>query len=294
MKQWQNIIRQVMTYGVDTDDRTGIGTRSVFGTMARWNLQEGFPAVTTKKLAWRAMVGELLWFMEGSTSVERLRDITYGPGASNKTIWDDNYNNQAINLGYSHGHLGPVYGAQWRGISSDVHGERVDQFYEVVEAIKTANKSMGRRLIVNSWNPRELPDMALPPCHYSFQFEVQDGKLSLLWIQRSVDVFLGLPFNIASYALLTHLVAEMCNLEVGDLIFQGGNTHIYLNHFDQCKEVLNRVPYQSPTLSMSLPEFFGEWTTERQLKWLENGALVDDFNLVDYNSYGALKAPMAV
>lgn len=290
MKQWQDLIRQVMTYGADSGDRTGVGTRSVFGTMARWNLKEGFPATTTKSLAFKACIGELLWFLEGSTNVERLRERTHGKGVQKPTIWDLNYENQGKALGYEDGELGPVYGKQWRDFGG------VDQLVNTIDNIKNLPKNLapGRRLIVSAWNPAEIPQMALPPCHVLYQFEVMNGKLSLLWYQRSVDLFLGLPFDIASYATLLHLVARMTGYEVGDLVFQGGNTHVYFNHFDQVNTVLSRDPHKAPTLEITgLPENFSSLPTYGQLGTI-HGLSPENFKLIDYTNDGVIKAPMAV
>ncbi|EPJ2511915.1 thymidylate synthase, partial [Salmonella enterica subsp. enterica serovar Bareilly] len=234
MKQYQYLINDILENGYETDDRTGTGTIALFGTKLRWDLSKGFPAVTTKKLAWKACIAELLWFMSGSTNVNDLRIRTHGSLIEGKTIWDDNYENQAKDLGYHSGELGPIYGKQWRDFGG------VDQLVKTIDRIKALPND--RRQIVSAWNPAEINQMALPPCHMFYQFNVRNGHLDLQWYQRSVDVFLGLPFNIASYAALTHIVAKMCNLIPGDLVFSGGNTHIYSNHVEQCKEVLRREP----------------------------------------------------
>lgn len=288
MKQWKNIINTVIEHGVDIDDRTGTGTRSFFGVQQRWNMGDGFPAVTTKKLAFRSAIGELLWFIEGSTNVNRLREITYGKDSDKMTVWDDNYNNQAKALGYTDGELGPVYGAQWRGTDGGV-----DQLFNAIEAIKNNSSAPSRRIIVDSWNPSKVDKMGLPPCHYSFQFDVCNGKLSLLWIQRSVDVFLGLPFNIASYATLLHIVSIMCDLEPGELVLQGGNTHIYSNHMEQCKEILRREEFSSPKLKINLADEFKNWSTKKQLDYICHMS-PDDFELIGYKSHDKLKGKMAI
>lgn len=276
MKQYLELMKSVMVFGNEKDDRTNVGTLSKFGTMMRFDLSKGFPAVTTKRLAWRAVVGELLWFLRGSTNVEVLREITYGKGSTKRTIWDDNFENQGKALGYEDGYLGPVYGKQWRNFGG------VDQVSKLIHDLKNIPDS--RRHIVCAWNPTELDKMALPPCHVLYQLDVYDGKLSLMWYQRSVDIFLGLPFNIASYALLTHILADICGLEVGELIFMGGDTHIYSNHVEQCKEQMNRVPRKLPTLQMPKISDLSELYT----------LSVDDFKLIDYNPCATIKAPMAV
>ncbi|WJZ28133.1 thymidylate synthase [Serratia phage 92A1] len=288
MKQYQELINEVFEQGYHTDDRTGTGTIALFGTQKRWNLQDGFPAVTTKKLAFKSLVAELLWFMMGETNVEVLRTLTHGAGSDKKTIWDDNYNNQGKALGYTGGELGPVYGFQWRNFGFTGERAGVDQLKEVIDGIK--NDPYGRRHIVSAWNPNDLKYMSLPPCHMFFQFNVRDGHLDLQWYQRSVDVFLGLPFNIASYALLLHIVANMCSLKVGDLVFTGGNTHIYMNHVEQCHEVLRREPYKLPQIS--IPNLCG-LTTEDQLEAIKK-LKVSDFKLIDYMSHPTIKGKMAV
>lgn len=288
MKQYQDLIRTVLNDGYYTDDRTGVGTTAIFGTQLRWDLQKGFPAVTTKKLAWNALVGEILWFMCGETNVEVLRKITHGENSPKKTIWDANYENQGKALGYEDGELGPVYGFQWRNFGYTGEKAGVDQLRDVINGIK--EDPYGRRHIVSAWNPVDLKHMALPPCHMFYQFNVRDGHLDLQWYQRSVDVFLGLPFNIASYALLLHIVANMCSLKVGHLVFTGGNTHIYMNHLDQCKEVLAREPYESPRVS--IPNFSG-YSTNAQLAMLRI-LRPSDFKLEGYKSHPTIKAEMAV
>lgn len=286
MKQYQNLIKDILENGYETDDRTGTGTIALFGTKLRWDLSEGFPAVTTKKLAWNACISELLWFLSGSTNVNDLRQRTHGSLIAGKTIWDENYENQAKDLGYHSGELGPVYGKQWR----DFNG--VDQVVEIIDRIKKLPND--RRQIVSAWNPAELKQMALPPCHMFYQFNVRDGYLDLQWYQRSVDVFLGLPFNIASYAALLHIVAEMCELTPGDLVFSGGNTHIYSNHIEQSKEILNRTPMDLCELSINWPNGFSQWDTEMQMYWVTEHMTAQDFVLRNYQSHGVLKGKMAV
>lgn len=286
MKQYQDLIKDIFENGYETDDRTGTGTIALFGTKLRWDLTKGFPAVTTKKLAWKACIAELIWFLSGSTNVNDLRLIQHDSLIQGKTVWDENYENQAKDLGYHSGELGPIYGKQWRDFGG------VDQIVEVVDRIKKLPND--RRQIVSAWNPTELKQMALPPCHMFYQFNVRNGYLDLQWYQRSVDVFLGLPFNIASYAALVHIVAKMCNLIPGDLIFSGGNTHIYMNHVEQCKEILRREPMDLCELQLKFPDEFEEWDTESQVFWLSQFAKPHNFVLNNYVSHPPIKGKMAV
>lgn len=286
MKQYQDLIKDIFENGYETDDRTGTGTIALFGTKLRWDLTKGFPAVTTKKLAWKACIAELIWFLSGSTNVNDLRLIQHDSLIQGKTVWDENYENQAKDLGYHSGELGPIYGKQWRDFGG------VDQIVEVIDRIKKLPND--RRQIVSAWNPAELKYMALPPCHMFYQFNVRNGYLDLQWYQRSVDVFLGLPFNIASYAALVHIVAKMCNLIPGDLIFSGGNTHIYMNHVEQCKEILRREPMDLCELQLKFPDEFDEWDTESQVFWLSQFAKPHNFVLNNYVSHPPIKGKMAV
>ncbi|BCT70063.1 thymidylate synthase [Escherichia phage NiC89] len=286
MKQYQDLIKDIFENGYETDDRTGTGTIALFGTKLRWDLTKGFPAVTTKKLAWNACIAELIWFLSGSTNVNDLRLIQHDSLIQGKTVWDENYENQAKDLGYHSGELGPIYGKQWRDFGG------VDQIIEVIDRIKKLPND--RRQIVSAWNPAELKYMALPPCHMFYQFNVRNGYLDLQWYQRSVDVFLGLPFNIASYATLVHIVAKMCNLIPGDLIFSGGNTHIYMNHVEQCKEILCREPMDLCELQLKFPDEFDEWDTESQVFWLSQFAKPHNFVLNNYVSHPPIKGKMAV
>lgn len=286
MKQYQFLIKDILENGYETDDRTGTGTIALFGTKLRWDLTKGFPAVTTKKLAWKACIAELIWFLSGSTNVNDLRLIQHDSLIQGKTVWDENYEKQAKDLGYHSGELGPIYGKQWRDFGG------VDQIIEVVDRIKKLPND--RRQIVSAWNPAELKYMALPPCHMFYQFNVRNGYLDLQWYQRSVDVFLGLPFNIASYAALVHIVAKMCNLIPGDLIFSGGNTHIYMNHVEQCKEILRREPMDLCELQLKFPDEFDEWGTESQVFWLSQFAKPHNFVLNNYVSHPPIKGKMAV
>ena len=265
MKQYLDALQYIMDNGEVVDDRTGTGTKTVFGYQMRFNLQDGFPAVTTKKLAWNAMVSELLWFLEGSTDERRLAEILYGTTWNNvvgkSTIWTANADNQGKKLGYSSGddykYLGPVYGSQWRSWQ----GENlvIDQIKSIIHQIK--NDSDSRRIILSAWNPAEVDIMVLPPCHVLAQFRVINGKLSCQLYQRSADMFLGVPFNIASYALLTHMLALECNLDVGDFIWTGGDCHIYTNHVEQVKEQLSRRPVRLPNLELT-GKFKGIFKTE--------------------------------
>lgn len=296
MRQYLDLLKQVKDQGVDRPDRTGTGTRSIFGTQMRFDLSKGFPAITTKKLAWKAVVSELIWFIEGSGDERRLREILHGDRNSEKgTIWTAN-----AEAGYwKHkakfdGDLGRIYGVQWRdwstfnqvlGASRDgqdiyVKGQPVDQLLNLIEGLK--NDPYGRRHIITAWNPGELDQMGLPPCHYVAQFYVANGKLSCQMNQRSGDSFLGIPFNIASYALFTHMIAQVCGYSVGDFIHVIGDTHLYHNHFDAVDEQLTREPLALPTLWLN-PEVndITKFT-------------MDDIKLDGYQSQGPIKAPMAV
>lgn len=274
MKNYINLINEILLTGEQTDDRTGVGTTSIFGTHLEFDLRKGFPAVTTKKLFWEGVVAELLWFLEGSTNVFRLSEIQH-KDRTKPNIWTGNYNKQAKDLGYSGGDLGPVYGQQFH------HENQLNNF---IEGLKT-NPS-GRRHIISLWNPSEIDDMALPPCHgLTIQgFINSNNELSMQWYQRSVDTFLGLPYNIASYALFTHIVAKLVGCTVGKLIFVGGDTHIYSNHANQCGQLISREPMTPPTLQ--LPEF------DSLEECLNYG--VEDFKLVGYKHHESIRAPMAV
>jgi len=269
-------LKQIMENGVDRDDRTGTGTRALFGLQMRFNMADGFPAITTKKLAFKAVKSELLWFLEGSTDDNRLKELN----GSEKTIWTANAEADYWKPKAAFpGDLGRVYAAQWRKWRKP-DGTEVDQIADVIEQIKKDPNS--RRLIVTAWNPGELDQMALPPCHMFFQFFVAEGKLSLLMHQRSCDMFLGVPFNIASYSLLLHMVAQATGLKAHEFIHSLGDAHIYKNHFDAVNEQLFRSPLPSPTLSLN-PEITAI-----------DGFSMDDIELVGYESHPAIKAPMAV
>ena len=264
MQQYLDLLREVLEHGAEKSDRTGTGTRSVFGRQLRFDLRQGFPLVTTKKLHLRSIVHELLWFLNGDTNIAYLNANKVG-------IWnewaDDN------------GDLGPVYGKQWRRWTGE-NGLEIDQMRWVVEEIKRNPDS--RRLIVSAWNVADLPKMALLPCHALFQFYVADGRLSCQLYQRSADIFLGVPFNIASYALLTHMVAQVCGLQVGDFVHSFGDAHVYSNHFGQAREQLGRSPLALPTLVLdpSVTDLFA--------------FRAEHIRIDNYHPHAAIKAPVAV
>ncbi|QGT78125.1 thymidylate synthase [Guyparkeria halophila] len=264
MKAYLDLMQRVLDNGVDRDDRTGTGTRSVFGHQMRFDLSAGFPALTTKKLHLRSIIHELLWFISGDTNVRYLQD-------NGVRIWNE--------WADENGDLGPVYGAQWRSWP-DRDGGTIDQLGQVIEQIKSNPDS--RRLIVTAWNPADVPEMALPPCHLLFQFYVANGRLSCQLYQRSADIFLGVPFNIASYALLTMMVAQVCDLEPGEFVHTLGDAHLYHNHLDQVREQLTREPRSLPTMRINparhtIDEF-----------------VFEDFELVDYDPHPHIKAKVAV
>ncbi|MEO0317147.1 MAG: hypothetical protein RL404_824 [Pseudomonadota bacterium] len=264
MRQYQDFMRHVFEHGTEKTDRTGTGTRSVFGYQMRFNLQDGFPMVTTKKLHLKSIIHELIWFLAGSTNIGYLKD-------NGVTIWDEWADEQ--------GNLGPIYGYQWRSWPAP-NGEHVDQIAQLIAQIRSNPDS--RRLIVSAWNVSDIPRMKLPPCHAFFQFYVADGKLSCQLYQRSADIFLGVPFNIASYALLTHMVAAQTGLDVGDFVWTGGDCHIYANHVEQVKEQLSRDPLPLPRLVLKRkPDSIFEYN-------------YDDIEVVGYQSHAAIKAPVAV
>lgn len=282
MKEYHDLLEDILKNGESRDDRTGVGTLSVFGRQLRFNLGSGFPAITTKKLAWKACVGELLWFLEGSRDERRLAEITHGTSEGKVTIWTPNalapYWKPKAKF---EGDLGKVYGVQWRRWEAPRWGMPVDQIAKLIESLK--NDPYGRRHIVSAWNVGELDEMALPPCHVMSQYYVsKDKKLSCHMYQRSVDVFLGLPFNIASYALLTHMIAQVCGLGVGELIISTGDTHIYNDHIEQVNEQLRREAYIPPTLWLN-PE----------IKDI-NKFTMEDIKLNNYQSHDTIKAKMAV
>ena len=264
MRPYLDLLRHVLEHGDEKSDRTGTGTRSVFGWQMRFDLNEGFPLVTTKKLHTRSIIHELLWFLQGETNIAYLKD-------NKVSIWDE--------WADESGELGPVYGKQWRSWEG-ADGQAIDQIRWVVDEIRRNPDS--RRLIVSAWNVADLPKMALMPCHSLFQFYVVDGKLSCQLYQRSGDIFLGVPFNIASYALLTHMVAQVCDLGVGDFVHTLGDAHLYSNHFDQAREQLARTPGALPKLRLN-PEV-------RDILGFRYG----DIEILDYHPQAAIKAPVAV
>ena len=264
MKQYLDLLRHVLEHGTEKADRTGTGTRSVFGWQMRFDLREGFPLVTTKKLHLRSIIHELLWFLQGETNIAYLKD-------NKVSIWDE--------WADERGELGPVYGKQWRSWEG-ADGQTHDQIAWLIDEIRRNPDS--RRLIVSAWNVAELPKMALMPCHSLFQFYVADGKLSCQLYQRSGDIFLGVPFNIASYALLTHMVAQVCGLQVGDFVHTLGDAHLYSNHFEQAREQLTRTPRALPTLKLNseVSDIFG--------------FRFEDIAIDGYDPLPTIKAPVAV
>jgi thymidylate synthase len=288
--EYLNALKHILANGDNRPDRTGVGTKSIFGLQMRFDLTQGFPAITTKKLAWKACKSELLWFIEGSGDENRLKEILYGERYTDKkTIWSDNAQADywvKKRLQRHPGDLGRVYGVQWRRWRkpliriNKVVLQNHDQLIELINGIK--DDPYSRRHIISAWNPGELDLMALPPCHMMAQFYVNNGKLSCQMYQRSADMFLGVPFNIASYALFTHMIAQVCNLEVGDLIITIGDAHIYNNHVDQVNEQLKRKPLPLPTLQLNSEVGV---ITEFEM---------EDIELVGYESHEAIKAPMAV
>lgn len=264
MKQYLDLMKKVLEEGTPKDDRTGTGTLSIFGHQMRFNLQEGFPLVSTKKCHLRSIIHELLWFLKGETNIAYLRE-------NNVTIWDE--------WADENGDLGPVYGKQWRSWTAP-DGRHIDQLATVLQQLK--NDPDSRRIIVSAWNVGELDQMALAPCHAFFQFYVADGKLSCQLYQRSCDIFLGLPFNIASYALLVHMLAQQCDLAVGDFVWTGGDTHLYLNHLEQTRLQLTREPRPLPQLVIKRkPESLFDYRFE-------------DFEITGYDPHPAIKAPVAI
>ncbi|AVQ88174.1 MULTISPECIES: thymidylate synthase [Plesiomonas] len=264
MQQYQDLMRKILAEGASKDDRTGTGTRSIFGHQMRFDLSKGFPLVTTKRCHLRSIIHELLWFLKGDTNIGYLHD-------HNVSIWDE--------WADENGDLGPVYGKQWRAWGA-ADGRTIDQLSTVVQQLKQDPDS--RRIIVSAWNVGELDQMALMPCHALFQFYVANGKLSCQLYQRSCDVFLGLPFNIASYALLTHMLAQQCDLDVGDFVWTGGDTHLYMNHMEQTELLLSREPRALPQLVIKRkPASIFDYQFE-------------DFEIVGYDPHPAIKAPVAV
>ncbi|MCG7385083.1 thymidylate synthase [Paenibacillus sp. ACRRY] len=263
MRNYLELLQDILDNGKAKGDRTGTGTLSVFGRQLRWDLSEGFPLITTKRIHLKSVIHELLWFISGSTNTQYLKD-------NGVTIWDE--------WSDENGDLGPVYGFQWRYWPT--HWGSVDQLQDIISNIR--NNPDSRRHLVIAWNPSDLARMALPPCHYAFQFYVNGGKLSCMLNMRSVDSFLGLGFNIASYALLTHMIAQQCDLEVGEFIWSGGDVHIYNDHIDQVREQLTREPYPLPQLHIKRkPESIDDYVYE-------------DFEFIGYKHHPAIKAPVSV
>lgn len=261
MKQYLDLLQNILDNGVDKMDRTGTGTRSIFGQHMRFDLSKGFPLVTTKKVYLKGIIYELLWFLKGETNIRYLQE-------HNVHIWDE--------WADENGNLGPVYGSQWR----NWNGVGIDQIKYVIETLK--NNPNDRRMIVSAWNPEQLSNMALPPCHMIFQFYVANNKLSCMLYQRSCDMFLGVPFNIASYALLTQMIAHVCGLGLGEFIHTLGDTHIYLNHFEQVKEQLSREPRPLPTMLI-----------KRKVDSIDDFQY-EDFELINYDPWPAIKAEVSV
>ena len=261
MKQYLELLQDILDNGVDKMDRTGVGTRSVFGRQMRFDLSKGFPLVTTKKVHLKSIIHELLWFIKGDTNIKYLQD-------NGVRIWNE--------WADENGDLGPVYGSQWR----NWNGDGVDQLADVIERLK--KNPNDRRMIVSAWNVSKISQMKLPPCHMMFQFYVANGKLSCMLYQRSCDMFLGVPFNIASYALLTMMIAQVCGLKAGEFVHTLGDTHIYHNHFEQVKEQLSHTPLKLPTMKIN-----------PNVKDI-NDFKYEDFELVGYESYGTIKGKVAV
>lgn len=264
MNQYETFLRYVYENGVTKTDRTGTGTRSVFGYQMRFNLQEGFPLVTTKKVHLKSIIHELLWFLKGDTNIKYLKD-------NGVRIWDE--------WADENGNLGPVYGHQWRNWPAP-DGKNIDQVQQVLDMLKNSPDS--RRILISAWNVADLPDMALMPCHTMFQFYVAENKLSCQLYQRSADIFLGVPFNIASYALLTMMIAQECGFELGDFVHTFGDAHIYSNHFEQVETQLSRESYPYPTMKLN-PDVKSIFDFK-----------FEDFTLENYVSHPSIKAPVAV
>lgn len=287
MKQYLDLLQYIMDNGTEKENRTGINTKSIFGYQMRFDLSKGFPLVTTKKTFIKGIIAELLWFLEGSTDERRLAEIQYEDTRENiigkNTIWTANADKQGKELGYTNSDtiklLGPVYGCQWRSWLG-ANGKNYDQIANVLFQIK--NMPDSRRIILSSWNVAEIDQMALPPCHLLFQFYVNNGKLSCQLYQRSCDVFLGIPFNIASYALLTMIIAQVCDLEPGEFIHTLGDAHIYNNHLEQCNLQLSRIPFELPTMKIN--------TDIKNI----NDFKMSDFQLENYNCHAQIKGEMAV
>lgn len=282
MKQYHDLLTNIIENGEERNDRTGMGTISIFGHTIRFNLRTGFPAITTKKLAWKSVVGELLWFIEGSKDERRLAEITHGSKEGNVTIWTPNslapYWKSKAKF---EGDVGRIYGVQWRRWRKPFNGGYVDQLENLINNLK--NNPHGRRHILTAWNPGELDEMVLPPCHMMAQFYVSNNnELSCQMYQRSVDAFLGLPFNIASYALFTHMIAQVCGYRAKELVINMGDVHLYKNHIEQAKIQLTRDHLASPSLILN-----------SNVKEIDKFTM-KDINLLNYTSHEAIKGEMAV
>lgn len=285
MKEYQDLLLNVLENGSPVNDRTGVGTNAIFGEQIKFDLRKGFPIITTKKVNFLSVVSELLWFLKGSTNVNELRALRHGEDKREnwdyKTIWDDNFSHQAVNLGYKDGQLGPIYGKQWR----DFNQSGLDQIKYIIDEAKENPSS--RRLLVSAWNPLQINDMALPPCHYGFQINVDEEYIDLLWTQRSVDICTGLPFNITSYAILLSIFARILDKTPRYLVGHLGNVHLYLNHIENAKIQLEREPYSTEYTTLQI---------NPKLKTLEDfeNAKVEDFIIINYKHHPFLKFPMAV
>lgn len=288
MKQFHDLCNHVLEHGDHSDDRTGTGTIKTFGYQMRFNLSKGLPLVTTKKVPIKSVLSELLWFISGSKNERDLAKILHGTtDPTKRTIWTDNFENQGVKLGYENGDLGPVYGYQWRNWEKFTQHddgsttvEHIDQLYQLIDGIK--NDPNGRRHILTAWNVADIDKMALPPCHCFAQFYVSNGKLSCQLYQRSCDVFLGVPFNIASYSILTHMIAQVCGLVVGDFIWTGGDVHIYKDHIDQVQLMLSREPKELPQIVL-----------DQTITNIDDFTM-DSIKVVGYDPHDTIKAKMAV
>ena len=279
-QQYLNLLDEILTNGQEHIDRTNVGTISLFGEQIKCDMRKEFPIITTKKINFNAVAAELLWFLKGSANVNELRELTFGEENSRnenkKTIWDANYDNQAKALGYTNGYLGPIYGKQWR----DFNDSGLDQIKNVINEAKENPSS--RRLLVSAWNPLQIKDMALPPCHYGFQLNIDDEFIDLSWTQRSVDCVLGLPFNITSYAILLSIFARILDKTPRFLVGQLGNVHIYNNHIENAKIQLEREPFSTENTTLQINHKF------KNLEDFEN-AKIEDFNLINYKHHPFLK-----
>lgn len=276
MKQYLDLVNKILYEGQEISDRTGVGTISSLNNMISFDLTKGFPAVTTKSLAWKAVVGELLWFLSGSNNLYDLEYITHGTRKERRTIWHPNYEKQGVEKGYTEGYLGHIYGVNWRNFFG------TDQITKLISDIKE-DTFHNRKMVVSAWNPAKLGDVVLSPCHVMFSVNQRNGYIHLTWYQVSCDVFLGLPFNIASYALLCHILAKLTGLKAGSITGHLVDTHIYLNHLDQIKEQITREPLILPTLELPSFSSLEDLLSKR----------AEDFKLLGYTHYGKLTGKMA-